>query len=272
MNLGSLGHQTVVTLNLSDHCRRAAQLMKDHDIRHLPVLDDDAPVGMVSQRNLLAAIGWWGSDRKHSETPISDWAERLPVAEVMTTPVVCLPPDASLEKAARLMLNKKISALPLVGQGRLQGIVTESDFLHHGAANRSWQRTRVMNYMTAHIVSVPPHELIRAAWRLMHEKQIRHLVVMENGRLRGVLSQRDLLAGITWDAAGPQGIQDQVRHIMTTRITTITPESTLAQAALHMTSEKIGALPVADGDYLVGMITETDLLEQFAREMEKGAP
>jgi CBS domain-containing protein len=263
MNLGILSRRQVVTLNVNDHCRRAAELMTEFHIRHLPVVDEEIPVGMVSERNLLSAIGWWRNSPKHPDTPISDWAERLPVSEIMSTPLFCLALHDPLDKAARLMLSKKISAVPLVGQSRLLGIVTETDFLHCSTGAAAWQQHRVIEHMTAHVFQVSPRELIRAAWHLMRDKQIRHLVVMENDDLLGILSDRDLLAGITWDAAGPDGIQDQVRHIMTTSIATIEPEATLAEAAQRMIEWKIGALPVVDDGNLTGIITETDLLKGF---------
>jgi CBS domain-containing protein len=257
----------LVTLNVDDHCRRAAELMKEFHIRHLPIVDQELPVGMVSERNLLAAIGWWGNRPKHADAPITDWAERLPVNEVMSTPLVCLPPDASLQKAARLMLIKKISAVALVGDGQLQGIVTETDFLHLCTGGAGWQQQKVIEQMTAHVLQVSPDELIRTAWHLMREKQIRHLVVMEDDSLQGILSDRDLLAGITWEAAALDGIQEQVRHIMTTPVSTIAPEATVADAARRMFDRKIGALPVLDQGYLAGIITETDLLQVLVREM-----
>jgi len=269
MNLDIFTRRPVVTLNVNDHCRRAVELMTEFHIRHLPVLDGDVPVGMVSDRNLLSAIGWWGNSPKHPDTPVADWAERLPVAEIMAAPLFCLPPDAPLDKAIQLMLNKKISAVPLVGQDRLQGIVTETDFLYRCTGEAAGRQQKVSEHMTAHVFQVPPHELIRAAWHLMREKQIRHLVVMESDLLRGILSDRDLLAGITWDAAGPHGIQDQVRHIMTTRIATIKPEATLAEAAQCMIDWKIGALPVTDSGNLAGIITETDLLKVSLRELDE---
>jgi CBS domain-containing protein len=267
MNLAIVARRPVVTLKVTDHCRRAAELMKELHIRHLPVVDEDMPVGMVSERDLLSAIGWWGNRAKHADAPISNWAERLPVAEIMSTPLCCLQPDASADKSARLMLDRKISAIAVVGQGRLLGIVTETDLLYCCTGTAPWQQQNVIEHMTARVFQVPPKESIRAAWHLMREKHIRHLIVMENDVLRGILSDRDLLAGITWEAAGPDGIQDQVQHLMTTRVATIAPEATLAHAAQRLIDGKIGALPVTDDGDMVGIITETDLLKVLAREL-----
>jgi len=265
MNHGS----PIVSLNVNDHCRRAAELMKEFHIRHLPVVDQEVPVGMVSERNLLSAIGWWGNGPNHSNATISHLAERLPVSKVMSAPLVCLTLDASINKATRLMLNKKISAVALVGEGRLRGIVTITDLLRCCLGEAAWQQQKVIEHMTARVFRVAPRELIRAAWHLMREKQIRHLVVVENDVLRGILSDRDLLAAITWDAAGPQGIQDQVRDIMTKCIATLEPDATLAQAAQCMIDYKIGALPIADHGNLAGIITETDLLKAMVSALEE---
>jgi CBS domain-containing protein len=269
MNLVILSRRPVVTLNTNDHCRRAAQLMTDFHIRHLPVVDNEVPVGMVSERNLLTAIGRWGNGREHSQTQITDWAERLPVGEIMSSPLFCLAPDDSPQQAAQLMLDKKFSAVPLVAQGRLLGIVTETDFLHCCTGQASWQQQKVIEHMAAHVFQVPPEEPIRAAWRLMRDKQIRHLPVLENDNLVGILSDRDLLAGISWDDAGPDGIHNQVRQIMTSRIATIEPEATLAEAAGRMIEWKIGALPVLDDGSLTGIITETDLLKACVQELSE---
>lgn len=269
MNLASIARRSVVTLNFDDHCRCAAELMKEFHIRHLPVVDQEVPVGMLSERNLLAAIGSWGNRPKHADAPISDWAQRLPVSEVMSTPLVCLKGEATLDKAARLMLDKKIGAFALIGNGQLRGIVTETDLLRCCTGEAAWQQQKVIEHMSAHVFQVAPEELIRTAWHLMREKHIRHLVVMKNNSLQGILSDRDLLAGITWDSAGPEGIQEQVRHIMTTPVTTIQPEATVAEAAQRMLDRKIGALPVTDHGFLAGIITETDLVRIVMREIGK---
>jgi CBS domain-containing protein len=115
--------------------------------------------------------------------------------------------------------------------------------LHTG--EEAWQRQQVVEQMTANVFHVAPDEPIHRAWRLMHDKQIRHLAVSQEDRPVGILSHRDLLAEITWEAAGPKGIEDQVRHIMTTRLAAVEPQATLADAVIHRhvkAKKKHGAL------------------------------
>jgi signal-transduction protein with cAMP-binding, CBS, and nucleotidyltransferase domain len=88
-----------------------------------------------------------------------------------------------VDDAARLMLDKKISAVALMSDGRLQGIVTETDLLHLCTGEAGWQQQKVREHMTARVFQVSPEGLIRAAWQLMREKRIRHLVVTKNESL-----------------------------------------------------------------------------------------
>ena len=102
--------------------------MQQKRIRHLPVLDDDANVcGIVSQRDLfrgalLRALGY-GS---RAEDLVLD---SLAVKEAMTEDVYTTSPDTPIAEAARQMVEQKVGCLPVVEQGKLIGLLTESDIL-----------------------------------------------------------------------------------------------------------------------------------------------
>lgn len=118
----------VVTLRRNDQLSIADDVMRLGRIRHLPVLDDDEQlVGIVSQRDLfrgaLARALGYGA---HAQQKILG---QLLVKEVMTNDPITIAPDAPLAEAARLMLERKVGALPVVEAGRLVGILTESDFV-----------------------------------------------------------------------------------------------------------------------------------------------
>jgi CBS domain-containing protein len=120
----------VTTLHRNEMLSLAEQLMSLGRIRHLPVVDEDGQLaGIVSQRDLfhsglLRALG----HGKHAAAHVRDM---LPVKEVMSTDVITTKPDASLEEAALLTVEKKIGCLPVVENGRLVGILSESDFVAH---------------------------------------------------------------------------------------------------------------------------------------------
>jgi acetoin utilization protein AcuB len=99
-----------VTIGDAVQVRQALEMMGSHRLRHLPVLDaDDNLVGIVSEKDLLRAQ-----------------PDSL-VSEVMTRDVVTVTEYTALEEAARIMADGKISSLPVMRDGRLVGIVTETD-------------------------------------------------------------------------------------------------------------------------------------------------
>jgi acetoin utilization protein AcuB len=114
----------------------------------------------------------------------------------------------------------------------------------------------VRDVMSTDLMTVTPQEDARRAWELMRDRKIRHLPVMENGRLVGVLSDRDLRGVLL--SPGLAGAA--VSELMSERPITITPDAAVEDAASVLVARKIGCLPVVEGERLVGIVTETDLL------------
>ena len=117
------------------------------------------------------------------------------VSEVMTRDVVTVSPGASVREAARLMAERNVGALPVVGEGgRLVGILSERDIVRRVvAAGRDPDSTRVSEVMTPDPVTVRPDYTLADALRVMAQLNVRHLpVVDEGGRLVGIISVRDI--------------------------------------------------------------------------------
>jgi CBS domain-containing protein/ribosome-associated translation inhibitor RaiA len=120
---------------------------------------------------------------------------------------------------------------------------------------------RLEEIMTSRVVTIDPDETARVAWSRMRRERIRHLVVLDRGRLVGVLSERDL--------GGPGGAQLRrgrlVRELMTRQVASAKPGTTLRQAANLMRGRLIGSLPVVEDGRVVGIVTATDVLEELGR-------
>ena len=120
--------------------------------------------------------------------------------------------------------------------------------------------------MKRDLVTVPPGATLEEAARLLKANRIHHLpVVVEGERLLGIVSDTDLrnasLDGMFGGAdRGDSGRPVTVGEIMTRDVVTLSPGDTLDDAMLALSRERIGALPVVDGERLVGIVTKTDVL------------
>jgi CBS domain-containing protein len=117
----------VTTLGRNDSLQLVKDIMNLGRVRHFPVTEDGKVVGVVSQRDLYKAS--LGSVMKYGEKAQRAFLEGIAVKEVMSDPPITIAPHASVQEAARLMMEKKIGCLPVLEGAQLVGIVTETDML-----------------------------------------------------------------------------------------------------------------------------------------------
>lgn len=126
--------------------------------------------------------------------------------------------------------------------------------------------------MSRDVVTLGRNDVLTAADDLMTENVVRHMPVLnEDGRLVGIVSQRDLLVNALVRALGYGSVAGKkakegllVKEVMTTEVVTTSPEMPLEQAAHLMLTKKIGCLPVLEDRALVGIITESDFVQYAA--------
>ena len=110
------------------------------------------------------------------------------VRELMTTAPVTVQPDATLGEVAVLMKQEDCGSIPVVEEGRLVGIVTDRDIVIRGVAAGSDPKTqRVSTVMSADPVTIRPDDDLTDAEKVMADRQIRRLPVVENGKLVGII-------------------------------------------------------------------------------------
>jgi len=127
MQVRDLMRPDPVTLSFADSLDIADDLMRLGRIRHLPVVDGTRLVGIVTQRDLLhAAVS---SLLALGRTAERDWLRKVPVASVMSPRLFTIAPSTPLQTAVEIMLDKKIDCLPVVEDGALVGILSETDCL-----------------------------------------------------------------------------------------------------------------------------------------------
>ena len=114
---------------------------------------------------------------------------------------------------------------------------------------------RLAEIMTPNVWTTSPERPFAAALEEMHRHDVHHLVVVEGGRVVGVVSTSD----------GDRTLPATVGDVMHAQVISATTDTTVREAANLMRGHSIGCLPVFDGDQLAGIVTTTDLLELIGR-------
>lgn len=149
----------------------------------------------------------------------------LTAADVMTRALVTVSPDATLRQAARLMASRNITALPVVdAAGQVVGLVSDSDLVRRDEAaerRRDWwlamladghdlapdflaainsSSRQVSQVMRKDVVSVAPTASLAEVAGLIAGKQVRRVLVLDGGRLAGLVSRADLIKALAGEA------------------------------------------------------------------------
>jgi acetoin utilization protein AcuB len=121
--------------------------------------------------------------------------------------------------------------------------------------------------MTKDPATLGRNDTLDLADQIMNLGRIRHMIVVDGGDVVGVVSQRDLFQSALAKALGYGRKAQQtlmktiaIKEIMNEPVITITPDASVKEAARQMMDKKIGCLPVMEGQRLVGLITESDIL------------
>jgi CBS domain-containing protein len=239
---------------------KARALMIEHQLRHLPVKTYGALVGILSIRDIL---------------PVE---EDGPVSDVMTRPVQTIEQHVEVSTAAERFLSNDISCLPVVQGDAVVGVLSTSDLLRCAAdlleRRRSGSAASVAMLMTARPRTVGPSEPLARGYSVMREGHVRHLPVLQSGRLVGILSDRDVLvAGRTWLSTTPSGHRGLLRvaDAMSHPAVTIGTDRPALEAALILEQRRFGALPVMRNEQLVGVVTVADFLHLLVEGSSGGS-
>ena len=137
----------------------------------------------------------------------------------------------------------------------------------------------VEDVMRRDVVTASPKTTLPAALALVQQRGIRHLPVVEDGSLVGIVSDRDLKRAMASPATSLERhelayLLDRLTlaEFMTCAVMTVAPSFPVEEAARLMVREKISALPVTEAGRLVGIVTETDVLDLFVKAMGAGEP
>ncbi len=252
----------------------ARRIMKAENIRALPVVSNEKVVGIITWRGLLQSDQSALNDLKLTkEISINEKS----VEDIMTVNPIGIFPNSLIPRAASVMLENKITALPVFNDKRgALGILTTSDLFRFILAElpELKRALHVSDYMTDEVVTISPDTSLLEAQRLMGTKRIRVLLIVEKTILTGLVTRTDMMkvtpSHFTLSKNQEQSLEvmlQPVDKIMTRQLLTVTPEQPLLKVAELMLKNKIHSLPVVglEGE-LLGVITESDLFRMVIQK------
>lgn len=173
----------------------------------------------------------------------------LLVRDRMTAPAVTERPEMSVTALVAVLKLRGISAVPVVEQGNLVGIVSTTDIL------RSPAIARIRDIMTVPVVTVSVDDPLEDAARRIAEARVHRVVAVEGSHVAGVLSARDVLLEMkTRRVDGPLG------SAMTTPAACVDVGESIAEATRLLTDAHVHGLVVVDGEMPVGVFTHAEAL------------
>jgi acetoin utilization protein AcuB len=119
----------------------------------------------------------------------------------------------------------------------------------------------IREIMNSDLITINPEASLNKAYKVMMQNKIRHLPVLENGKLIGIITDRDLRLATSKLAEHPFDPQVPVKDVMTTSVFTVHPSDPIGMAIRIMRESKIGSLPVVENNKLVGILTGIDVLD-----------
>ena len=127
MNIGELMSAQPKTVSPQDSLLDATRILKENGFKHLPVVDNGALVGVVTDRDLKRASA---SDATTLEVhELLYLLDKVKVEQIMVRDPITTQPENTVESAAKLMVDRKVGCLPVISGGKLAGIVTKDDLL-----------------------------------------------------------------------------------------------------------------------------------------------
>lgn len=265
----------VATVHASHSMPLAASIMELERVRHVPVIDDERRVvGLVTHRDILAA-----QLRVVAEAPAGPLEGpvlldlSVPVSRVMRTEVWTIQSNALAATAARLLRDHRFGCLPVVDDGKLVGMVTESDLLalvtEGLELSAPLRPLKVENAMTLFPITISPDTSIADARALMDKYNVRHLPVTNGAHTVGVVADRDLrVAEAVYRARDTASAQLAVALVGTEMLYEVAPETLLEIVLGEMSRLKIGVAMVVDGGRLVGVLTTMDACRLFSEYLK----
>lgn len=227
----------------------AMTIMRNEDISCVVVLEDKKPVGILTERNLVSFAARQGE--RHDE---------LPVGKLMSFPVLTANRNMDIYEAYNLLFSRKIRHLVIVDEeGAAVGVVTQSNIVEHLSYDSFVEMKKVSQVMSKIVHTLPRDVTVQRALHDMSEKSVSCLVIAENDRPIGILTERDV-ARLLVEVKDLSKLT--LQEVMSPAVKTVFSDTSLLEAVRFMKKEKLRRLVVVNSQGMIeGLATQTDVVK-----------
>ncbi len=258
----------VITLHLEDTIHDALFLMRKNDIKRIVIVNNDVPIGMVTERDI-------GRFLQNDKT--SRMLDKIHLNEIMSRNLFTISKDQDelLIQCAIRMDAFQIGSIIIMDGEKLVGIVTKSDLTRH-FSDSFVGVYRVKDYMNTKMITCRKSDSLLFTLTMLNRNKIARLVVTDNdGKPVGIISYDTFLRNSEYFKPGKQNTRDYllpktsakellVSDLIGNELLTIRSDDDLAKAARLMTEYKISGIPVVDeSGNLEGVISATDVIRAY---------
>ncbi len=260
MTIDNIMAKGIVTVRKDQTVEDALRLMKKHKISRLPVINakDDQLVGIITEKDMATKI----ASSKYEDLPLT----HMRISTIMTDDVITVSVTDSKVSVLKTMVDNHIGGIPIIEDDEIVGMITKTDFLKDMDLD-VYDDTPVKEIMTKRVVTVNPDDRLVHARRLMIDKSISRLVVVNAGLIMGIVTAKDMAKTIIdFKKRVPEKYQENqirnlfVQEIMSQTIETTTKETSIADVAKVMVDKEFSGMPVSENNKVQGIVSKTDIL------------
>lgn len=276
MKVNEIMSSPVAAVRPTSPASAARNLMLRRRIKHLAVLERGRVVGVISMRDIVAHV--WREARARTMRPL----DAVPVARLMSVRPVSVSSGTGVGRAAKLMAERGIGSVLVLDEGRVVGIVTETDLVRAVSGGLLAGR-RVGDAMNREPVKVGRRHSLSHVLKLMKERGAKGAVVVEGEKPMGTITDSEIafaeMGGgermVRYTRKIERAGRPMARHVrevvpgvaedvMRENPVTVQADEKLERAASLMLEMDLSVLPVLEGERLVGTLTKADVVRALA--------
>lgn len=243
----------VATMSVHETVFSAAKNMFEKRVSCIIVRDGDQIAGILTETDFLKRI----AARKREFT-------RIAIASLMTSPVISISPDTSVLRAGAIAEKNRIKKLPVIDNGKLVGIVTQTDLIRVLTYYGMWRD--IEEIMSAHVITITADATVVDAAEVMTNNKISCVVVIDDKNVIGILTERDVLKRVVAAQKDPE--TTKINDVMSAPVKSVPPDYSVFSASRLIENINIRRLVIMEGNTLKGIVTQTDIFRAVKNKLQ----